>query len=333
MEILKDIHFTSFDSRLVLAASGEIAAAEGDLFVADTHTERFLSPSQRERAVILPSGESEKTFASIEKILARAVELRLDRSSLFVGMGGGVICDMTAFAASLYMRGCRVELIPTTLLSMVDAAVGGKTGVDYGNYKNMIGTFYPARQVWLCPDYLETLPEREYLCGLAEVIKTAILGEDGLWSLLEENRQGILKREPGLVREMIVRCVLYKAAVVEEDLKEGGVRASLNLGHTFGHALESITRFSGVSHGEGVAWGISKAADAARRRGDLSERSYRRIMDLLLAYGYRLAYDFSVEDLLDAMGHDKKIRDGQKRFILPADGNRLEESLVKEVLP
>ncbi|MBN2628848.1 MAG: 3-dehydroquinate synthase [Spirochaetales bacterium] len=338
MEILKDIQFDSFPSRLVLATLEETSAAQGDLFVADDNTAGFLSPEQREKAVILPAGESEKTFASIERILARAVELKLDRSSLFVGLGGGVICDMTAFAASLYMRGTRVELMPTTLLAMVDAAVGGKTGVDYGSYKNMIGTFYPARQVWICPDYVKSLPDREYLCGLAEVIKTAILGDEALLIMLEEKREALLARDPILVREMIVHCVRFKAKVVEEDLRESGVRASLNLGHTFGHALESITGFSGVSHGEGVAWGMSKAVLAARLRGDISEAAYRRQITLLTDFGYPLDYPFSVDELIEAMGHDKKIQGGQKRFVLPAEGGKrfqilpLDETFLRKVL-
>ena len=176
MEIIQTVHFGSSDSQLLLASPSEIREREADLYVADTHTAEFLSEEQKRKTVILPPGESEKNFGSVEKIIARAVEYRLDRASLILGIGGGVVTDMTAFAASLYMRGCRVELVPTSLLAMVDAAVGGKTGVDYGAFKNMIGTFYPAERVFLCPEFISSLPQKEYLCGMAEVIKTAILG-------------------------------------------------------------------------------------------------------------------------------------------------------------
>ncbi|MDC7223374.1 MAG: 3-dehydroquinate synthase [Spirochaetales bacterium] len=337
MDIIQTINFGAFNSSLELAQAEEIRSLKADLYVADSHTAEFLTPEQRELAVIIPPGESEKVFSSIEKIMARAVEYRLDRGSLMVGVGGGVICDMTAFAASLYMRGCQVELVPTTLLAMVDAAVGGKTGVDYGSYKNMLGSFYPARRVIFNPNYVNTLPEKEYLCGLAEAIKSAFLGDRELLELLETERDALMRRDPDLVKEMVLRCVRFKAKVVEEDLKENGVRASLNLGHTFGHALESVTGFSQVSHGEGVAWGMAKAAKAALVRGDIDREYHDRIINLLENYGYKLSYDFSVDDLMEAMGHDKKIRGGKKRFILPAGLEKhliteLDEELVREIL-
>ncbi|MDC7220549.1 MAG: 3-dehydroquinate synthase [Spirochaetales bacterium] len=337
MDIIQTIHFPTTDSVLTRALPVEVSQMKADLYVADTNTEQFLSPEQKERAVILPPGESAKHFASVEQIVGRALEYKLDRTSLILGIGGGVICDMTAFAASLYMRGCRVELVPTTLLSMVDAAVGGKTGVDYGTYKNMLGTFYPAQRVIICPEFLTTLPQKEFLCGLAEAIKSALLGDRELLELLENKTQAILARDPELVEEMVIRCVRFKGAIVEEDLRESGVRASLNLGHTFGHALESITGFTAVSHGEAVAWGMAKAAKAALKRGDIDKSYFDRIIAILEAYDYRLEYDFSVDELIDAMGHDKKIQAGKKRYILPAGLEKhliteLDEELVREIL-
>ena len=337
MESVQTIKFGTAQSLITLASPAEIRDRKADLYVADGNTAEFLSDKQRENALVLPPGESEKTFASIEKIIARAVELKLDRSSLILGLGGGVICDMTAFAASLYMRGCRVELVPTSLLAMVDASVGGKTGVDYGAFKNMIGTFYPAEQVILCPEYVATLPQKEYLCGLAEAIKTALLGDLEMLELLEKEKEAVLKREPSLVKELIVRCVRFKGRIVEEDLKENGLRACLNLGHTFGHALESVTGFSRVSHGEGVAWGIAKAARAAYSRGDIGSDYHDRIIRLLEGYGYNLSYDISPDDLMEAMGHDKKIRGGQKRFILPSGPGTytitpLDEEFVRDIV-
>jgi 3-dehydroquinate synthase len=337
MDKIQTINFGSFTSSLELAGADDIKSLEADLYVADSHTVDFLSFEQQEKTVVISPGESEKNFSSIEKIMARAVEYKLDRSSLIVGIGGGVICDMTAFAASLYMRGCKVVLVPTTLLAMVDAAVGGKTGVDYGTYKNMLGSFYPAERVLFNPSYVDSLPDKEYLCGLAEVIKSALLGDKGLLELLEDKKDALLARDPVLVKEIVLRCVRFKGKVVEEDLKENGVRASLNLGHTFGHALESVTGFTAVSHGEGVAWGMAKAAKTALVLNEITRDYYDRIIRILEAYGYKLSYDFSVDELIEAMGHDKKIRGGKKRFILPAGLEKsliteLDETLVREIV-
>ena len=337
MEVIRNIDYSGFFSLLSFIEKEEWEKRDGALFVADDNTASFLAPHQRERAVILPPGETAKTFASVEKILSRAVDLRLDRSSVLIGVGGGVICDMTAFAASLYMRGCQVELVPTTLLAMVDAAVGGKTGVDFGHYKNMIGTFNPARKVHFPLFTLKSLPQKEYLCGLAEVLKTALLGDEKLWGILEDKREDILNRDPLLIKDMIYRCAQVKGRIVQEDLKEKGLRASLNLGHTFGHALEAVTGFSLLSHGEAVAWGLGKAALASLRLNLINQSFYERITSLLAAYGYKKDYDFPLERLIDAMGHDKKISEGKIRFILPVGMEKiqireLEDTLLREVL-
>jgi 3-dehydroquinate synthase len=337
MELVKEIKYSDTSSLVGFIDSKELWEKKADLYVADENTARFLNAEQREKSLILPPGEEAKTFSSVEKILSAAVEQQLNRSSLILGIGGGVICDMTAFAASLFMRGCRVELVPTTLLAMVDAAVGGKTGVDFRNYKNMMGTFYPAEKVNLALFTLEHLPQKEFLCGLAEAIKTALIGDEELFILLEDNRDSVLSRDLTLIKEIIGRCVNVKAKIVQEDLKEKGTRVCLNLGHTFGHALESVSGFSNISHGEAVAWGMVKASQAALNRGDIDRDFYHRIVSLIDIYGYKKDYSFSYKALLEAMGHDKKSQSGTIRFILPAGMEKylitpLKDSLLQEVL-
>lgn len=337
MELIKHVRLGDFESEVSFINPDELEELRADLHIADSHTATFLGDVKEDSLIILPPGEEHKTLDSVESILSRAVEERLDRGSVILGMGGGVVCDMTAFAASLYMRGCQLELVPTTLLAMVDASVGGKTGVDFGRYKNMIGSFYPARRVMIPLHVLESLPRREYLCGLAEAIKTALLGDETLFKLLEERREAILNRDQDLVKEIVRRSVLVKGAVVEEDLKEKGMRACLNLGHTFGHALETVTRFTEVSHGEAVAWGMAKAADAALVKGVLDKGFHARIGDILTAYGYRLNYPVEGKKIIEAMTHDKKSQGGVVRFILPTGLEShvitpLDDFLLEEIL-
>ena len=262
-------------------------------------------------------GEEEKHWGSVQRILSAAVEASLGRDALFYGVGGGVIGDITSFAASIYMRGCGIKLIPTTLLAMVDASLGGKTGINFRGYKNMVGSFYPAWEIILCPEVLRTLPEKEYLSGLAEVIKHALLKPSEWLQRLEEEREAVLSRNSGLLLELIAASLLVKADLVEKDFREQGIRAHLNLGHTFAHALESVSRFSTWSHGEAVAWGILRALKAGVLMG-ITEPSYaNRVEKLLRAYGFRLsAPNYPPEKLLEAMGQDKKKRGGRVRFVL-----------------
>jgi 3-dehydroquinate synthase len=246
-----------------------------------------------------------------------AMEKGLARDSLICGAGGGVVTDMTAFAASLYMRGCRLILIPTTLLAMVDAALGGKTGIDAGVYKNMIGSFYPAEEVRICPEILKSLPEKEYMNGLGEILKTAIIGDPHLMTLLREQRDAVMARDPEVLKEMIRSCVLMKGALVEEDLREKGRRAFLNLGHTFGHALEAVSEFR-WSHGAAVVWGMSKSLDSSVRMGFADSSWADEMNSLFISYGYELDTSEDPASILNAMNMDKKKKGGKLRYILPA---------------
>lgn len=289
--------------------------------------------------LVLGPGESHKTIENILTIIRTALDGGLQRASTFVGIGGGVICDMTAFAASIFKRGARLELVPTTLLAMVDAAVGGKTGCDFESYKNMIGTFYPAARLHVFSDFLQTLPASEYRSGLAETLKTALLYAPKLFSILQNQKEQVLEREPELVRQIIRRCVIAKASIVEKDLTETGLRMQLNLGHTFAHALETCAGLGAIPHGDAVAWGIGRALQLSL---DLSlcDQEYRDdVYAVLEDYGWcKEAYHpvlegkISLQDagclLLSAMKKDKKNSSSSVRFILQREIN---STVIQEV--
>jgi 3-dehydroquinate synthase len=272
-----------------------------------------------ERSVAIPAGETAKCWSSVESVLERSASLGLGRDDEIIGVGGGVVCDVASFAASLYMRGCGLALTPTTLLAMVDASLGGKTGVDFLGFKNLVGSFYPASRIFVEVSLLGSLPERQYRSGLAEVIKTAIIGDAELFSLLEASAPDILARRPGIVEEVVRRSLAVKGRIVEEDPRETGRRAVLNLGHTFGHALESATGFSGWTHGEAVAWGIGRALAAGVRRGLTGIAFRERVESLLRLYGFRLSAETSYGELAPAFDRDKKRRQGRLRIVIPRD--------------
>jgi 3-dehydroquinate synthase len=306
------------------------------LFVFDETTIRLFGPAifgpagLPEGAVtaVLPRGEEAKCWESVSTILRAAVENGFGRDALFAGVGGGIICDLTAFAASVFMRGCGLLLFPTTLLAMVDASLGGKTGINFSGYKNMAGTFYPAEQVLVVPEVLSELPRNELLSGIAETIKHACLGEETLFSILEKQREAVLKKDAEVLSEIIQRSIAVKAGIVEQDLTEAGIRAHLNLGHTFGHALESLLDLRGSGHGEAVAWGLSMAVRAGLRLGITDAVYGERVMSLLEKYGYRLRRPVDPDRFLQALKQDKKKREGRVRFVLQKD---LGETVLREV--
>ena len=289
--------------------------------------------------VILGAGESHKTIENVLFIIQTALESGLQRSSVFVGIGGGVICDMTAFASSIFKRGAKLELVPTTLLAMVDAAVGGKTGCDFDSFKNMIGTFYPAKRLHVFSDFLQTLPPEEYRSGLAETLKTALLYAPKLFHIMQNQKDEVLARETDLVRQIIRRCVIAKASIVEKDLTETGLRMQLNLGHTFAHALETTAGLGAIPHGDAVAWGIGRALQLSVNLG-LCEEEYRQEVDQVLeSYGWcRTAYhpvlkgkvppEEAGDVLLSAMKKDKKNSNATVRFILQREIN---STVIQEV--
>lgn len=311
------------------------------LFVTDENLDPLL-PSSLSPRCVLPSGERFKNLESIERIIARALELGIGRDGRFVGIGGGVICDMTAFAASVYMRGISVDLVPSTLLSMVDASLGGKTGVDFSGVKNIVGSFYPAQTVMICPRLLSTLSQELFLDGLAEVIKHGLLSGGELYELLTTGKQQILERtDERLLQRLIMLSIGVKKEVVEADPEERlDLRATLNLGHTFAHALETISGLQSWSHGRAVAWGIVKALQAGMELG-ITDRGYSmEVVGLLSSYGYDTTYTVGQEMLEECMrviSHDKKKRGGKVRFILQEGLGKtilspLDEKIVRRVL-
>lgn len=291
--------------------------------------------------LILGPGEKYKTFDSVLSIVKCALENNLDRKACFVAIGGGVLCDMTGFAASIYKRGVDCEFIPTTLLAMVDASVGGKTGCDYEGYKNMTGTFWPAKKLHIWPYFVQSLPEKEFLSGLAEAVKTAFLFNAELSNMLKSDSEKILSRNQETLHNIIIKCVQHKAEIVHEDLREKGRRAFLNLGHTFGHALEATAGLGEITHGEAVAWGISRSADLSKELNLCNERICEETKDILKALGYdtnpypevlqkkNVSKEEMLHQMMKAMAKDKKNQLGNKiRCILQKD---FQDTVILEV--
>ena len=205
---------------------------------------------------------------------------------------------------------------PTTLLAMVDAAFGGKTGVNFGGFKNMVGTFYPAREVRVSTHFLTTLPEKEFRSGLAEVIKSALIDDSNLYDLLANRKEDIFLRKSEILDEIVFRSLGVKGRIVEADLTEQGIRAHLNLGHTFAHALETVTGFGTWSHGEAVAWGIGRALELGVQLGTTSRSYTDEVIRLLKDYNFTLSISVDSDELILAMGRDKKKQEGRLRFVL-----------------
>jgi 3-dehydroquinate synthase len=326
----RDFHFGISSTRIRKISVSELLTdidADSSLIVCDANTESYIAGAGIPYLALEP-GEKEKRWDSIDQILMRCVELDLGRDGCLVGFGGGVICDMTGFAASIYLRGCNLVLAPTTLLAMVDASIGGKTGIDYAGFKNLVGTFYPATEVFICLETMHTLPEREYLSGLAEVIKHGLLGAEDVIEYFEASREAVLGRHTEALELSIARSLDIKGAHVEADPREGGIRAHLNLGHTFAHALEAASGFGMCSHGEAVAWGMDRAMRAGVAAGITDSGYADRVRELLSAYGYRLGPlpdGVSIGDVIDSMRKDKKKKAGELRFVIQ---HRLGETIV-----
>jgi len=306
--------------------------------VSSLHLETLLQKIDAPQCevITIPDGEAFKTLATVESILNALFEAKFDRKSLLIAFGGGVIGDMTGFAASVYQRGIDFIQIPTTLLSQVDASVGGKTGVNTPYGKNLIGAFYQPKAVYIDPYFLTTLPEREFAAGVAEVVKMAVMFDRDFLAYLESNDL----HEESVVKEMIRRSVTLKAAVVNEDEKEAGIRAVLNYGHTFGHVIENETGYARYLHGEAVAIGIVMANALAVALELLSEEEAYQVLNLLQNNGLPTSYD--IKDVDSFYAHfflDKKSHNGKIKFILPNGTlgthvmkETVDEGMVKHVL-
>lgn len=274
---------------------------------------------------ILPDGEIYKNEKSIEQILTCAFENKLDRNDFLIAFGGGVIGDITGFAASIYLRGINLIQIPTTLLAQVDSSIGGKVGINTPYGKNLIGNFYQPVTVFSQINFLKTLPEKELLTGLSEVIKYSFIEKscnenyENFAEFLLNNSNKILKKEPETMINLISKCCKLKTAVVNQDEKEKGLRVILNFGHTLAHSIEKTTNFSHFTHGEAVAIGIRGAFLIAKKTNKINKDYFEYAINLLDKYklNYKIPSNIKQEMILDNLIYDKKVQNGQIRFVLP----------------
>lgn len=269
--------------------------------------------------IVLPPGEARKNLATIEMLCRRLAGTGVERSDTLIACGGGVVGDIAGFAAACYLRGIAFVQIPTTLLAMVDASVGGKTGVDLPEGKNLVGAFHQPRFVLADLDFLTTLPEREILSGMGEVVKTAVIGDRELFADLK----AAIKQGSELNRydlKIIERCIIFKMRIVQSDEIEKDVRRILNFGHTVGHALEALGGYDRLKHGEALFWGMTAAVDLSRRTGLLASDTAEEIENLLYSFRRRVPrMDFHPAEVLDFIHRDKKVRSGVVQIILIED--------------
>lgn len=289
---------------------------------------------------ILADGEQTKSLAHAEEVFTRMLEVPCDRGVTVIALGGGVVGDLAGFCAACYQRGVNFIQVPTTLLSQVDSSVGGKTGVNHPLGKNMIGAFHQPQVVLIDNDTLSTLDDRQFSAGMAEVIKYALLGDITFLEWLEDNISAVMAREDSAITAIIERSCQAKADIVVEDEKEKGVRALLNLGHTFGHAIENAKGYGAWLHGEAVGLGMLMAADLSCRLGMLEERDVERVARILKAAELPVegVDDVGAEQLRALMSVDKKVQSGKLRLVLYRELGRADifsdapESLILETL-
>lgn len=270
---------------------------------------------------LVPEGEPSKSLPTASQLFTFLAQYGADRQSLICALGGGVVGDLSGFVAATYMRGVPFVQVPTSLLAMVDSSIGGKTGVNHELGKNLIGAFYPPRAVFADTTLLRSLPEREYLCGLSEVVKAGVIGDAELFAFLEAHVAAIKRRHEPTLTTLIERAIAVKVNVVQQDPTERGLRAILNFGHTIGHALEAVTSYSQYSHGEAVAIGMALVARLSARLRYCPHAVLQRLVALLDALQLPVTYaaDITPQPLLDAMAHDKKAVQGAMRFVLLRD--------------
>ncbi len=266
---------------------------------------------------LFDDAEAAKNLRSVEAISRKLVRAGADRKSLLIALGGGVVGDVVGFVAASYLRGVALVQVPTTGVAQVDSSVGGKTGVNLPEGKNLVGAFYPPKLVLVDPQLLATLPEREFRSGLAEVIKYGVIGDARLFAYLEENLDALLKRDARVLEHVIRKSIEAKARVVSRDEKESGLREILNFGHTFAHALESVTRYKTYRHGEAVAWGMMCAALLGHEVAGTPANHVARIIALVRRIGPLPPWpNVAPERLYAAMHADKKAKFGKVRFVL-----------------
>ena len=302
-------------TKILVVSNPDVARPYGDSCLSGLRAAGF-NPVLLE----IDAGEERKTLQTLSLILDKAQQEGLERTSLMLALGGGVVGDMTGFAAACWLRGIGIVQVPTTLLSMVDASIGGKTGVNHPKGKNLIGAFHQPRLVVIDPLTLNTLPVREFRAGMAEVIKYGVIGDPDLFSRLEEasDLSDPAAMDPTLLHDILVLSAEAKAAVVADDEREGGRRAILNYGHTFGHVVETLTGYGTWLHGEAVAIGMAAVGRLAVQKGLWSEADQKRQLKLIEKAGLPVAWPtLDREAALRTLQGDKKVRHGRLRFVLP----------------
>jgi 3-dehydroquinate synthase len=282
-------------------------------------------------ALFLPPGEKHKTVASVEKLARQMAAAGGDRGSLLIAFGGGIVGDVGGFLASAYMRGIPYVQVPTTFLSQVDSSVGGKTGVNLPEGKNLFGSFYHPRAVFADIGVLGTLPDRELRAGLMESAKAGIIRDRTLLRFMEDHFEDVLQRDPKALEKVIAASIRMKAEVVNIDERENGLRMILNLGHTVGHAIEQVTRYKALLHGEAVGWGMVAAIHLARQRGTISSRQAERLENIIHLYGPLPPLKLRPANVVAATGGDKKNVGGVRRFVLPVGIG--DAGVVEDVTP
>ena len=307
------LSFIPKSSKLMLISDRNVFALAGERVLSILRDAGFMVES-----AVVPGGEGCKNLTVTAWLYEQMLVYGLDRKSTVLALGGGIVGDVAGFAAATYMRGVGYIQIPTTLLALVDSSVGGKTGVNLPQGKNLVGAFYQPGLVFADIAFIGSLSDKEYLTGLAEVIKYGIIWDESLFTYLEENKGKVMSRDRDCLIDIVARCCDIKAEIVGKDEKESGLRALLNMGHTFGHAFESLTDYKGFTHGEAVAVGMIYAARLAVARSLISQSESDRISSLIKSYGLPVAYgDLSAGDIIASMYRDKKTVGGKIKFVVP----------------
>ncbi len=312
-DIGKDLQQSSFASRYGVISDEYVAELYGD-----TLMQSLAAAGIQAELITFPRGEENKNLETMTALASELAGRGFDRGDALIALGGGVTGDITGFLASIYMRGIPFVQIPTTLLAQVDSSVGGKTGVDIPEGKNLVGTFYQPRAVYIDTDVLQTLPSEELRGGLAEVIKYGVIYDADFFAFLEANREAVFSLDQEIITRLIARCCEIKARVVEEDEREGGFRRILNYGHTIGHAVEASSGFS-IIHGLAVGIGMCAAAELAVKTGCLSQDDARRIRVLIDSYGLPVSVpeDLDRQAIRKYLLSDKKTVGGRVFYVLP----------------
>jgi 3-dehydroquinate synthase len=295
--------------RVFVLTSGPIWALWGEALLASFQEAPIV--------LFLEPGERHKTLASVEKLLRQMAQAGADRGSLLIAFGGGIVGDVGGFVAAIYMRGIAYVQVPTTFLAQVDSSVGGKTGVNLPEGKNLVGSFHHPRAVFADIGVLSTLPDRELRAGLMESVKAGIIRDRALVRFMEEHATEVLSRDVKALEKVITTSIRVKAGVVNKDERESGLRMILNLGHTVGHAIEQVTHYKVLLHGEAVGWGMIAALYLARDRRSVSAGQFERLERLIHLYGPLPALKLKAKKIAAATGGDKKNVGGARRFVLP----------------